>query len=97
MASFYASDLHGREYLGRARDALRSHYGLAAEFFEVYLDDVVSHIPWEEEALAYWCCSTERQLTAARAFRERLDMEYQLLHGMETARSSGHVEFQLPA
>ena len=28
-----------------------------------------THLPWEEEALAYWACTTERQLTAARAFR----------------------------
>ena len=64
----------------RLRDALRDTYGVAEtalEFFRVLLEDVDSHIGWEEEGLAYWACTTERQLTAARAFRERLDIEDQ--------------------
>jgi pyrroloquinoline-quinone synthase len=100
IASFYASDLHGQDYLGRAHIALRKHYGVSEEsleFFRVYLEDAATHIPWEEQALAYWCCTTERQLTAARALRERLDIEYQLLHGVAQARADGRVEFQVPA
>jgi len=100
IAGFYASDLHGSEYLSKAYEALASRYGVpepALEFFRVYLDDVASHLPWEEEALAYWCCTTERQLTAARAFRERLDIEYQLLYGVEKALADGRIEFQVPA
>jgi pyrroloquinoline quinone (PQQ) biosynthesis protein C len=99
IATFYAADLHGHEHLARAGDALRLHYRLPAgplEFFRVYSDDIATHIPWEEEALAYWCSSTERQLSAARAFRERLDIEYQLLYGVEKARVDGTVEFQTP-
>jgi pyrroloquinoline quinone (PQQ) biosynthesis protein C len=100
IASFYASDLHGSDYLGQAYESLRGQYRVpdsALEFFRVYLNDVQGHIPWEEQALAYWCCTTERQLTAARAFRERLDIEYQLLAGVEKARVDGRVEFQVPA
>ncbi|HTE86477.1 MAG TPA: hypothetical protein VK821_17290 [Dehalococcoidia bacterium] len=100
IASFYASDLHGSDYLARAYESLRTTYRIpdsALEFFRVYLDDVASHIPWQEQALGYWCCTTERQITAARAFRERLDIEYQLLHGVEKARQDGKLEFQVPA
>jgi pyrroloquinoline quinone (PQQ) biosynthesis protein C len=100
IASLYASDLHGADYLVRVYDSLRSSYRIpeqALQFFRIYLDDVASHTPWEEQALSYWCCTTERQLTAARAFRERLDIEYQLLYGVEKARQDGKVEFQVPA
>jgi pyrroloquinoline quinone (PQQ) biosynthesis protein C len=100
IAGFYASDLQGADYLGRAYESLRSQYAVpdaALEFFRVYLGDIAQHIPWEEQALAYWCCTTERQLTAARAFRERLDIENQLLVGVEKARTDGRVEFQVPA
>jgi pyrroloquinoline-quinone synthase len=99
IASFYAADLHGRECLGRAYEALGGVYGVAEphlEFFRVYLDDVASHLPWEAEALAYWCCTTERQLTAARAFRERLDVEHQLLVGLETSRAEGKLAAMVP-
>jgi pyrroloquinoline quinone (PQQ) biosynthesis protein C len=99
IASFYAADLHGRQYLGRAYAALQDAYGVAAEpleFFRVYLDDVATHLVWEAEALAYWCCTTERQLTAARAFRERLDIEYQLLVGLESSRAEGRLAAMVP-
>ncbi len=99
VATFYASDLFGREFLGRAHEALRDKYNLpdhALEFFRVYLGDVESHIPWEREALAYWCCTTERQITAARAFRERLDIEQQLLVGLEQTCIRGEPAFQVP-
>ncbi len=99
VATFYASDLYGKEFLGRAYEALRDHYRVSEhdlEFFRVYLGDVDSHIPWEREALAYWCCTTERQLTAARAFRERLDIEQQMLVGLEQTCLRGEPTFQVP-
>lgn len=99
VATFYAADLHGQAYFGRVAEALQHQYGVPAgalEFFRVFLDDVASHIPWEEEALAYWACTTERQITAARAFRERLDIERQGLFGGESARKDGKLPFQVP-
>lgn len=99
IATFYAADLCGQDYLQQASEALRQHYGVPAralEFFRVYLEDVRSHIPWEEEALAYWACTTERQLTAARAFRERLDIEHQLLFGLEKSLAQGTQAFAIP-
>ena len=99
VASFYASDLYGRAFLDRAYQALRDNYHLpehALEFFRVYLGDVDSHIPWEREALAYWCCTTERQIMAARAFRERLDIEQQLLVGLEQTCLRGEPAFHEP-
>ena len=75
-------------------------YGVAPdalEFFDVLLSDLATHLPWEEEALAYWACTTERQLTAARAFRERLDIEYQLLVALNEARTAERLPFQVPA
>ena len=98
IASFYAGDLFGRDYLGSARDALKQHYGLAddtLEFFGAYVEDVSGDLPWEEETLAYWCCTRERQLTAARAFRNRLDIEYQLVHPLHAA-TSGTTPLQVP-
>jgi pyrroloquinoline quinone (PQQ) biosynthesis protein C len=100
IAGFYASDLFGADYLRRAYETLRSRYQIPdqhLEFFRVYLGDVASHLPWEEAALAYWACTTERQLTAGRAFVERLDIEYQLLYGVEKVRQDGFIEFQVPA
>lgn len=100
IATWYAADLYWREYYGRARSALVEKYEISEsslEFFDVLLEDVESHILWEEEALAYWACSTERQLTAARAFRERLDIEYQLLVALNEARNSERMPFQVPA
>jgi pyrroloquinoline quinone (PQQ) biosynthesis protein C len=100
VATFYAADLHGKEYLGNAYEALKRYHGLpeqSLEFFRVYLDDLATQLPWEEEALSYWCCTTERQLTAARAFRERLDIEHELLYAVDKARTDGRIEFQVPA
>ena len=100
LATFYAVDLHWREYYGKVRDALADHYHVddrALEFFSVLLADTESHIPWEEEALAYWPCTTERQLTAARSFRERLDIENQLLVALEQARTEEKLPYQVPA
>ena len=99
VASFYAGDQYGRDVLGRACEALESHYGLpesSLEFFRAYLEDVSADIPWEQEALAYWACTTERQLTAARAFRARLDIEYQLVQPLHTAATGGPMPPQVP-
>ena len=100
IATWYAADLYWREHYGAARQALSTKYGIAdqaLEFFDVLLEDVNSHVSWEEEGLAYWACTTERQLTAARAFRERLDIEYQLLLALNVARTSERLPFQTPA
>jgi pyrroloquinoline quinone (PQQ) biosynthesis protein C len=99
VATLYASDLYGQEFLGRAYDALKNQYHVpdhALEFFRVYLGDIESHFGWEKEALAYWCCTTERQLTAARAFRERIDIDQQLLVGLEQSCIQGEPFFQIP-
>ena len=100
LATFYAVDLHWREYYEKVHDALKDIYRVDEgflEFFSVLLADSESHIPWEEEALAYWPCTTERQLTAARAFRERLDIENQLLVAVEQARTESKLPYQVPA
>ena len=100
IATWYAADLYWREHYGAARQALSTKYGVAdhaLEFFDVLLEDVNSHVSWEEEGLAYWACTTERQLTAARAFRERLDIEYQLLLALNVARTSERLPFRTPA
>lgn len=99
VASFYAADLLATENMARIRDALQSRYGVPAQslqFFDVYLDDVAADIPWEEEALTYWACTTERQLTAARAFRNRLDIEYQLVLPLHMAATSDRQPLQVP-
>jgi pyrroloquinoline-quinone synthase len=100
VATWYAADLHWKDHYTKAYEALKSTYGVpdhALEFFRVMLGDVDSHIPWEEECLAYWACTTERQLTAARAFRERLDIEDQLLVAVNVARTAERLPFQVPA
>ena len=69
IATWYAADLYWREHYGAARQALSTKYGVAdhaLEFFDVLLEDVNSHVSWEEEGLAYWACTTGAQLTAAR-------------------------------
>lgn len=99
VASFYAADLLGRDYIPRVFEALRRHYGVADEYLDLfpnYLEDVEESIPWEEEALDYWACTTERQLTAARAFRNRLDIEYQLLLPLHHVATGERVPFQVP-
>lgn len=99
IASFLAGDLHGQEYLGRAYEALRGHYAVpdaSLEFFRVYGADVATHIPWERDTLAYWCCTRERQLTAGKAFRARLDVENHLLLRVHTAATSDKLPLQVP-
>jgi len=100
IASFYAGDLLGQECLTAACDALQRHYGIGEaglEFFRVYLDDVAAHIPWERDTLAYWCCTRERQLTAAKAFRHRLALEHQLVLRVHTAATAGELPLQVAA
>ncbi len=99
VASFYAADTLGRDHMPRVHEALKRHYGVAdahLEFFPIYLEDVTESIPWEEEVLSEWACSTERQLTGARAFRSRLDIEYQLLLPLHHVASGERVPFQVP-
>ena len=99
IASFYAGDLHGKEQLGSVYKALQKVYNVPdknLEFFRVYLADIETHIPWEEKALSYWCCTKERQLTAARAFRNRLDIENQMLVSVHRAATSEKMPVQVP-
>lgn len=99
IASFYAGDLYNQEYLSQAHQVLRRSYNVpdeSLEFFRVYLDDVLSHIQWEQETLAYWCCTRERQLTATKSFRYRLDVETQLLSRLHTAVTTDRLPLQVP-
>lgn len=99
IASLYAGDLHGRDTLGKVYEGIKKHYDVPEknlEFFRVYREDVNSHIPWEEKALSDWCCTRERQLTAARAFRKRLDIENQLPVAADRAATSGQMPLQVP-
>ena len=99
IASFYAADQLGRDIMGRAREALVRHYGVADEhlaFFTSYFADVTVNIPAEEKLLAYWACTTERQLTAARAFRSRLDIEYQQIFPLNAAATEARLPLQVP-
>ena len=99
IASLYAADLYGRECMEACYRALREHYKAPDEslqFFRVYLAHVATHYSWQEEALSYWCCTTERQLTAARAFRERLDIEGQIVFSVDQAVSTGRLPAQVP-
>ena len=57
--------------------------------------DVDGHIAWEAETLGEWSCTTDRQLTAARAMRARLDIESQLLIAIDRA-AAGEWLFQVP-
>jgi pyrroloquinoline-quinone synthase len=99
IATWYAADLNWKEYYPLIRASLKEKYNVpegALEFFDVFRDDVESHITWEEEALTYWPCTTERQLAAARAFRERLDIEDQLFVALNAARTGDRMPFQVP-
>src|SRR5207302_11415434 len=99
VASFYAGDQLGRELMTGAYEALRTHYLVAnddLEIFRAYIADVSEDIPWEADCLAEWACTTERQLTAARAFRYRLDIEYQYVSPLETALTAEQVPLQVP-
>jgi len=99
IASLYAGDLHGKEAFGGVSKGLKDHYQVPdknLEFFRVFQEDAASHLQWQEKALAHWCCTRERQLTAARAFRKRLDIEDQLLVAVHRAATSERVPLQVP-
>ena len=99
VAGLYAGDTIGKELMSRAQDALKQHYGVAdeqLEFFRAYIGDVTEDIPWEEECLSHWACTIERQLTAARAYRYRLDIDYQLVQPLHTAATSAQLPLQVP-
>ncbi len=99
VASFYAGDTLGKELMTQAEQALKMHNGVDdrhLEFFRAYVGDVAEDIPWEQDCLAHWACTTERQLTAARAFRYRLDIEYQMVLPLHTAATSETLPLQVP-
>ena len=86
--------------MGQAADALANHYGISEAplaFFQHYVEDASGDLPWEAEVLAEWACTTERQLTAARAFRYRLDIDYQYVQPLYAAITSGEMPLQVPA
>jgi pyrroloquinoline quinone (PQQ) biosynthesis protein C len=103
LASLYAGDLHQKECLAVAQQALRTHYQVseaALDIFNVYLADAEHDVQWLERDLAYLCCTIERQHTAARAFRERLDIENQVVMAAwlarEAEKSGGRVPARIP-
>jgi pyrroloquinoline quinone (PQQ) biosynthesis protein C len=98
IGSMYAGDLFITQWAAPVRSALASHYGLSLDalvFFDAVVTDAVSHLKWESATLAHWACTTERQLTAARALRTRLDIESQLLIATERASRRDWL-FQIP-
>jgi pyrroloquinoline-quinone synthase len=98
IANLYASDLYYLELLPKVRAVLSSEFGVAEEaleFFDAVRRDAEENLVWEKEVLSYWTCTTERQLTAARAFRERLDIEAQCLVGLGELVGGGQP-FQAP-
>jgi pyrroloquinoline-quinone synthase len=100
VASFYAGDQLNSELMSRAESALKRHYNVSEdhlEFFRAYVADTADDLPWERDALAEWACTTERQLTAARAFRYRLDIEYQYVLPVWTAATTGELPLQTPS
>lgn len=99
IASLYAGDRWNHQLLQRCYQALRDHYKIdedSLEFFQVHQRHTATHFGWQEEALSYWACTKERQLTAARAFRERLDIEDQVLTATHMAITGSRMPLQLP-
>ena len=99
IASFYAADLHSQACLQAAHEALHRHYNAPAqalEFFRSYLADVANDLAWEAAALEELSCTTERQHTAAKAFRERLDMENQVAAAVWAAKDAAEKHEPLP-
>ncbi len=100
IANLYAADCFYLEYFPRIADSLRENYGCTEEslrVFEAVVNDAKENVVFERESLGFWACSTERQLTAARAFRERIDIEHQLLASIDELISTGELPFQIPA
>ena len=78
--------------MGKAGEALQAQYGIGEEhleFFQRFAQDAEEDLGWEEATLAEWACTTERQLTAARAFRYRLDIDYQYVQPVHAADNHG--------
>ncbi len=99
IAGLFAGDLLARDIMGKAAEALETHYGIAAEhleFFGHFTADAEEDLGWEESTLAEWACTTERQLTAARAFRYRLDIDYQYVQPVHVAITTGELPVQVP-
>jgi len=103
IATFYAADLHHKDCLSAIVGPLHTVYRApeaALEFFRVALADIETDLRWERENLAYLACTTERQHTAARAFRERLDIEHQAALAVwlarEAEKSGGRVPARVP-
>lgn len=100
IAALYAGDLFGRDTMRETAEALSTHYGVdrkALAFFDNYVEDVTNDLPWEAEVLSEWACTTERQLTAARAFRYRLDIDYQYVQPVDAAITGSDFPLQVPA
>ncbi len=98
IASLYAADCFYQGVFPQLRDALSTKYGVAdadLEFFDAVLNDSKENSAWAKEILPYWGCTTERQLLASRAFRERLDIEMQCVQGLAEA-ADGKSPFQAP-
>jgi pyrroloquinoline quinone (PQQ) biosynthesis protein C len=98
LANLYASDLYYQDIMTKVKSTLQEMYGAteeSLEFFTNLLSDTEENIAWEKDALSYWACTTERQLTAARAFRERLDIEGQCVAALAQA-VAGETPFQAP-
>ena len=99
VASLFAGDQLGKELMSRAHEALKRHYGVAdehLEFFRAYVGDATDDLPWEEACVAEWACTTERQLTASRAFRYRLDIDYQYVQPLHQAATGDTMPLQIP-
>ena len=98
-AGLYAGDLLGKELMTKAGEALKTHYGVpdkGLEFFKAFVGDATEDLPWEEACLAEWACTTERQLTAARAFRYRLDIDYMLVQPLHAVVTGEKMPVQAP-
>lgn len=99
LAALYAYDLVTKEFMSQVHDALKRHYGASDEALEIFratVGDSTEDIPWEEESLSHYACTIERQLTASRAFRYRLDIEYQYLVPLNQFVTTGNVPLQIP-
>jgi pyrroloquinoline quinone (PQQ) biosynthesis protein C len=99
IAGLFASDTLGVELMSKTGAVLKDAYGVEdkyLEFFGHYVEDSAEDIPWEEAALAEWACTRERQLTAARAYRYRLDIDYQYVQPVHSAISTGVMPLRIP-
>lgn len=99
VANLYAADLYYIEFLSGVLESLRTNYKLPEDplrVFEAVIADAKENVSFEREALAYWACTTERQLTAARAFRERIDIENQIAESMAELIVTSEMPFQVP-